>query len=102
MNIFQLLDAVALVFVGAQLLAALGLLRQILFVVAGVEVDALVPDLDDLVDGDVEKIAVVRDQYESVGIVAQIFFQPVAGFEIEMVGRLVEQQQIGLLQQKLG
>ena len=32
----------------------------------------------------------------------QIFFQPVAGFEIEMVGGLVEQQQVGLLQQQLG
>ena len=62
----------------------------------------LVPDLDDLVDGHVEEVAVVRNQHEGVGIVRQIIFQPVAGFEIEMVGGLVEQQQVGLLQQQLG
>ena len=64
--------------------------------------NALVPDLDNLVDGHVEKIAVVGDQHKSVGIVAEIFFQPVAGFEIKMVGGFVEQQQVGLLQQQLG
>ena len=66
---FQLLDAVALVVVsGFELRAALGLLRQIFVVIAGVEMDSLVPDLDDLVDGDVEEIAVVGDQHEGVGI----------------------------------
>ena len=52
--------------------------------------------------GDVEEIAVVRDQDEGVGIVLQIVFQPVARFEIEVVGGLVEQQQIGLVKQQLG
>ena len=83
---FELLDAVALVAVGGlQLLVALRLLGQEFVVVAGVEPEALVPDFGDLVDGDVEKVAVVRDQHESVRIILQIFFQPVAGFEIEMV-----------------
>src|SRR5579864_5380025 len=98
---FQLLDAVTLVAVGGlELLVALRLLRQKLVVVAGVKPETLVPDFGDLVDGDVEKIAVVRDQHERVRIVLQIFFEPVAGFEIEMVGRLIEQQQVGLLQKK--
>ena len=35
-------------------------------------------------------------------IVVEIVLQPVTRFEIKMVGRLVEQQQIGFLQQKLG
>ena len=99
---FQLLDAIALVAIGGfELLQALGLRVQIFFVVAAVKVNPLVPDLDDLVDGHVEKIAVVRDQHKSVGIVAEIFLQPVAGFEIKMVGGLVQQQQVGLLQQQL-
>ena len=51
---------------GLQLRAALGLLRQILVVVAGVEVDPLVPDLGDLVDRDVEEVAVVRNQDEGI------------------------------------
>ena len=44
----------------------------------------------------------MRDQDEGIGIVRQIVFQPVAGFEVEMVGRLVEQQKIRFLQQQLG
>ena len=53
---FQLLDALALVAVGGfQLLLALRFLRQIFLVVAGIEMNSFVPDLDDLVDGDVEE-----------------------------------------------
>ena len=100
---FQLLDAVALVVVGGlQLLVALRLLRQEFVVVAGVEPEALVPDFRDLVDRHIEKITVVRDQHEGVRIIVQIFFQPVARFEVEMVRGFVEQQQVGLLQQQLG
>ena len=44
----------------------------------------------------------MRDQHEGVRIVAEILFQPVAGFQVEMVGGLVEQQQVRLLQQQLG
>ena len=97
------LDAVALVLVGGhELRAALFLQREVLLVVAVVDVHPLVPDLDGLVDGDVEEVAVVRDEDEGVLVVVEIVFEPVAGFEVEMVGRLVEQQQAGLLQQQLG
>ena len=100
---FELLDALALVAVGGlDLGAALGFLLEVFLVVAVVDVQALVPDLDDLVDGDVEEVAVVGDEDVSVGIGAQIVFEPVAGFEVEVVGRFVEQQQAGLLQQQLG
>ena len=51
---------------------------------------------------DVEKIAVVRNQHEGVRIISQILFQPVAGFEIEVIGRFVEQQQVGLFEQQFG
>ena len=54
--------------------------------------NALVPDLDNLLHRHIEKIAVVRYQDHGVGIVAQILFQPVTGFEVEVVGRLVQQQ----------
>ena len=89
---FELLDAVALVAVsGCQLFVALRLLGEELVVISGVEPEAFVPDFGDFVDGDVQEVAVVRDQHEGVRIVLQIFFQPVAGFKIEMVGGLVEQ-----------
>ena len=100
---FERLDAVALVLVrGHQLRAALFFLRDVLLVVAVVDVHALVPELDGLVDGDVEEVAVVRDQDVGVGIVVQIVLEPVARFEVEVVGGLVEQQQAGLLQQQFG
>ena len=44
----------------------------------------------------------MRDQNESVGIAVKIVFEPVAGFQVEVVGGLVEQQQVGLCQQQLG
>ena len=64
--------------------------------------NALVPDLDDLLHRDVEEVAVVGDQDESIGVGGEIFLQPVTSFEIKVIGGLVEQQQIGFLQQELG
>jgi hypothetical protein len=55
-----------------------------------------------LIHRHVEKIAVVRDEHEGKRILQQILLQPVAGFEIEVVGGLVEQQQVGLFEQQLG
>ena len=95
---FQLLDAIALVAVsGLHLFVALGFLRQEFVVISSVEPDALVPDFGDFVDRHIEKITVVGDQHKGVWIIVQIFFQPVAGFEVKMVGGLVKQQQVRLL-----
>ena len=44
----------------------------------------------------------MRDQHEGVRVGGQILFQPVAGFQVEVVGGLVEQQQVGLFEQQLG
>src|SRR6185503_6778415 len=41
------------------------------------------------------------DDQDRAGIVAQMAFQPVHGFGVEMVGGLVEQQQVGLVEQQL-
>ena len=48
----------------------------------------------------VEEVAVVRDGNHRAGILLQVLFQPVNRLGIEVVGRLVEQQHIGLLQQQ--
>ena len=85
---------------GLELRAPLVLLLFVFRIAAGVEIDPLVPDLGDPGDRHVEKIAVVRDQHERVGIGFEIGFEPVARFEIEMVGRLVEQQQIRFFEQQ--
>src|SRR6516164_2358748 len=41
-------------------------------------------------------MAVVADQDQGSSIVAQKTFEPECRFEVKMIGRLVEQQQIGL------
>ena len=95
---FELLDAVALILVrGQQLLVALRFLSGEFVVVPGIEPEALVPDFGNFADSHVEEVTIVRDQHNRMRIVLQIFFEPVTGFEIEMVRGLVEQQEVRLL-----
>jgi hypothetical protein len=42
----------------------------------------------------VEELAVVRDHHQHAGILQQPLFQPQHGVEVEVIGRLVEQQQV--------
>ncbi len=48
----------------------------------------------------VEEVAVVCDGYNGAGILAQVLLEPVDAFGVEVVGWLVEQQHVGLLQQQ--
>ena len=48
----------------------------------------------------VEEVAVVGDDQDGARIFAQMAFQPVHALGVEMVGRLVQQQQIGLVEQQ--
>ena len=50
----------------------------------------------------VEQIAVVADDEDARRIARQIIDEPQRAFKIEIVGRLVEQQQIGLREQHRG
>src|SRR5262249_5105802 len=50
----------------------------------------------------IEKVSIMGNQNQRKGIILQILFQPVARFQVQVVGRLVEQQKAGLLQQELG
>jgi hypothetical protein len=49
-----------------------------------------------------EQVAVVADEEHGVRIAREIVLQPERAFEIEIVGRLVEQQQVGLGEQHGG
>jgi len=49
----------------------------------------------------VEEVAIVGDDQDRAGIVAQMAFQPGHRFGVEMVGRFVQQQQFGLVEQQL-
>ena len=48
----------------------------------------------------VQEVAVVRHGDDGAGILLQVLFQPVYGLCVEVVGGLVEQQYVGLLQQQ--
>src|SRR5271166_5769760 len=98
-----MLDALLLVAPrGDELLPALIFLLQVFGVVALVDGETLVPDLHGAIDGDVEKVAVVRDENVAEWIALEIALEPVAGFEIEVVGGLVEEEQVGFGKQQLG
>ena len=44
----------------------------------------------------------MRDQHEGIRIARKVILEPVARLQIEMIGRLVKQQQVGLLEQQFG
>ena len=44
----------------------------------------------------------MTDQHHSLCRLCQPLFQPLYGLDVQMVGGLVEQQHVGLLQQNLG
>ena len=69
-------------------------------VVAGVGVDGAIMHMGDAIDAGVEELAVVRHQQDAAGVTRQILFQPQDGFEVEVVGGFVEQQQVGAVHQR--
>ena len=77
-------------------------LLDVLAVVADVVGQLAQVNVGDARDDRIEEVAVVRDENDRVGIGAEIFLEPVAGFEIEVIGRLVEQQQVRASEQELG
>ena len=76
------------------------LLFQIGGVVSFVDVVARAIELEDPVHDIVEEIAVVGDEDDVAGIVDQMLFEPLDALGVEVVGRLVEQQDAGLLEQQ--
>src|SRR6266567_2984934 len=96
-----MLDLDALVAVRRlELRAAFVFLRQVFGVVALIDIEALVPYLHGAVDGDIEKVAVVRDEDVPEGIALEVVLKPVACFKVEMICRFVKQQQVGLGEQQ--
>ena len=76
-------------------------LRSNCGVVARVGLELPLVDVDDLVDDGVEKLAVVRDEEQRAGIAREPVLEPEHGVEVEVVGRLVEQQQVRAAHQRL-
>ena len=86
-----------------QLLLALvsGLaLGQIGRVVAAVGLDALAAQLPNAGADGVEEVAVMADNEHRTAVGFQIIFEPLHRFQVQMVRRLVQNQQVGALQQQ--
>ena len=71
-------------------------------VVAAERGQPAVPEFPDPVDGRVEERPVVRRDQQRAGALAQVVLQPLEGVEVEVVGRLVEQEQVGVRDDKAG
>ena len=84
----------------ALLLEPLLLLHQPGGVVAFVGNAAAAVEFEDPAGDVVEEIAVVGDDEDGAGIVAQMPFEPHHGFGVEVIGRLVEQKQVRLRQEQ--
>ena len=73
------------------------LLHGVEAVVAVVELRVAVQNFDDAGDSAVEEIAVVRDGDDRALERGKVFLQPLDGVEVEVVRRLVEQQNVRVL-----
>ena len=77
------------------------LLLQVGRVVALVRVGPAAVELEDPLGHVVQEVPVVGDRDDGAGVLGQVLLQPLHALRVEVVGRLVEQQQVGLLQQQL-
>ncbi len=74
---------------------AAGFAEEVVLVVAGVDVDAAVFDLEDAGGEAVDEVAVVRDEEDGAGELFDGVEEHVFGAHVEVVGRLVEQEEVG-------
>ena len=103
MNIFDARDLLVLLPLGLpQPFEHRVALLDVLAVVADVVGQLAQVEVGDARDDRVEEVAVVRDEDDRVRIRAEVLLEPVARLEIEVVGRLVEQQQVRAPEQQLG
>ena len=77
-------------------------LAKIVVVVAAIAQKLAPADFHDAADELIQELAIVRDQQDRAGIGLQIALEPHQRIEVEVVGRLVEHQQVGLLDEQAG
>ena len=81
---------------------AFALLLQIIGIVAAKDRELLAVEFENGRTDVVEEVAVVGDEEQGAGSVLQVLFEPERHVEVEMVGRLVEDQQVGLGKEHVG
>ena len=96
--LFKLSDLGLFLFVLAHFFEIAPLLfHRVEAVVAAVELRLAVEHLDDAGDGAIQKVAVMRDGHDRTLKGGKVLLQPLDGVQIEVVRRLVEQQNVGIL-----
>ena len=86
---------------GAHLLEVVLALLEVARVVAGVGGEPPVLNRCDVAHAGVHEGAVVGDEQDCAVIACKELLEPLDALEVEVVGRLVEQQQVGVAQQQL-
>ena len=76
-------------------LIALGPLPHIVAIIAGIDVEPAKGQFPHLVHDPIHEIAIVGHQHDRPLPVVQVPFQPFDRLQVEVVGRLVQQQQVG-------
>ena len=77
-------------------------LHDVVRVVAVIVGERSQAHLGDAQDGGVEEVAVVGDEHDRPRVVVQVLLEPVARREVQVVGRLVHEEQVGPGEQELG
>ena len=77
----------------------LGALAGEEIVIAAIKLQSGAIEMDDMVADLVQQVAVMADDHDGRRITGEIIDQPQRPFEVEIVGRLVEQQQVRLRKQ---
>ena len=94
-------DLALLVAIRSEVLLLAGLfLLQARIVVSVVADEFAVTNFDDPLADEIQKFPVVRNRQNRTGISREMVLKPSKGFEIEVVGRFVQQQQIRLLDEQ--
>ena len=87
----------------ALLAQAFPLLLFVLVVVAGIEHHLrFALECEDVCGNAIQKPAVVGDDEHRAGELEQRFFECTQGFDVKVVGRLIQQQHIAAFEQRLG
>ena len=87
---------------GAHLFQVVLALLEVAAVVAGVGGHATVFESGDVVDAGVHEGTVVTDDEDGAVVVGDKAAQPLDAFEVQVVGGLVQKQQVGVAQEELG
>ena len=80
----------------------LGKLLGKAIIIAGPKAEFCLIEMDDVVDGSIQQVAIMRHDDDGMGIARQMRFQPQRAFKIEVIGRLVEKQDVRLAKQHGG